>query len=73
MSKTESITGKIDGNTLIQLGQDKELKGFTIICQWDDDEYSVGWSGGLKASQLALMALLLNSEVTEFARGEQGE
>ena len=73
MSKIESITGKIDSNTLIQLGQDKGLKGFSIVLQWDNDEYSVGWSAGLKSSQLALMALLLNSEVTEFARGEQGE
>jgi len=73
MNEIESITGKIDGTTLIRLGMNKKLRGFAITCQWEGGEYTTGWSGGTLASELALMSLLLNSEVTEFINsgGEQ--
>ena len=50
--KVESI-GKVNRGTLMELANDPALKGFMIVCEWEEGKITTGWSEDLTNETMA--------------------
>jgi len=63
--KALSANGVVDKSVLHELAASEDLLKFVVICMWDNNTVTTGWSGGITNTDLVFCERCLNRDIDD--------